>query len=327
MNEERDSGIPRSRHFLSIVIPLFREGSHFRDSFNRIDSCARETGITFEFILVDDGSDDDTWQVISEICREEPNVRGLRFSRNFGKEAAIHAGLEHARGNAVIVMDGDLQHSPEMIPGMVYAWIEEGFQVVNVVRSGRGGRSFGYRIAAWMHGLILKMLSGFDLQGASDFKLLDRAVVEAFLEMKEKRIFYRGLIAWLGFRQKNLEMPELEGMKPGSSWSSRGLIRLALNSLTSFSTLALHLVTVLGLVLLLFSLGLAVHTLLFWLRGTAVPGFTTVILLQLLFSSIIMIALGIIGEYLATIFHEIKDRPRYILMQEFSEVDSSQDGE
>jgi len=327
MNEERDSGVPRSRHLLSIVIPLFREGVHFRESFKRIVSCTRETGIPCEFILVDDGSDDDTWQVISAICREDPTVKGLRFSRNFGKEAAIYAGLEHTRGNAVIVMDGDLQHSPEMIPGMVHAWIEDGFQVVNVVRSGRGRRSFGYRMAAWMHGSILKMLSGFDLQGASDFKLLDRAVVEAFLEMKEKRIFYRGLIAWLGFRQKNLEMPELEGMKPGSSWNSRGLIRLALNSLTSFSTLALHLVTVLGLVLLLFSLGLAVHTLLFWLRGTAVPGFTTVILLQLFFSSIIMIALGIIGEYLATIFHEIKDRPRYILVQEFSEVDSSQDGE
>ena len=175
--------------------------------------------------------------------------------------------------------------------------------------------------------MILKNLSGFDLEGSSDFKLMDRAVVDSYLQLGESRIFYRGLIAWMGFRQVNLSMDYVEGKKAGTSWSLRQLIRLALNSFTSFSTLALHLVTILGLILFCFSLLFSVHTLLYWMRGSAVPGFTTVILLQLFFSSIIMIALGIIGEYIATIFHEIKKRPRYILMEEFSRLDKSPDGE
>ncbi len=312
---------------LSIVIPLCREGIHFRESFSKIKGYAESTSLLCEFILVDDGSDDDTWEIVEEICKKDSSVKGLRFSRNFGKEAAIYAGLEKASGAAVIVMDGDLQHPPSMIPEMVRIWQSGKGQVVNAVKSGRGSRFFGYKLAARVHGMILKNLSGFDLEGSSDFKLMDRAVVDSYLQLGESRIFYRGLIAWMGFRQVNLSMDYVEGKKAGTSWSLRQLIRLALNSFTSFSTLALHLVTILGLILFCFSLLFSVHTLLYWMRGSAVPGFTTVILLQLFFSSIIMIALGIIGEYIATIFHEIKKRPRYILMEEFSRLDKSPDGE
>ncbi len=312
---------------LSIVIPLYREGSHFRESFREIRRFAESTSLPCEFIMVDDGSDDDTWEVVEEICSRGSFARGLRFSRNFGKEAAIYAGLEQASGGAVIVMDGDLQHPPEMIPEMVKAWQSGRGEVVNAVRSGRGSRFVGYRVAARLHGMILRHLSGFDLEGSSDFKLMDRAVVDSYLKMGESRIFYRGLIAWIGFRQVNLPMEFVEGKKERTSWSTRQLVRLALNSFTSFSTLALHMITILGLALFCFSLLFSVHTLLYWMRGTAVPGFTTVILLQLFFSSVIMIALGIIGEYIATIFYEIKKRPRYIVMKELTGMDKSPDGE
>lgn len=327
MKERKIGKASGSGNLLSIVIPLYREGRHLRDSFREIRSHAEAVSMRIEYILVDDGSDDDTWGAIEEICREEPSARGFGFSRNFGKEAAIYAGLEKASGSAVIVMDGDLQHPPEMIPEMVRLWREEGAQVVNAVRSGRRSRFLGYRIAAGLHGVILKALSGFNLEGASDFKLMDREVVNAYLKIGESRIFYRGLIAWMGFRQACLPMKDVEGRKSGTSWSFRQLVRLALNSFTSFSTLALHLVTVLGLILFAFSLAFAVHTLLYWTRGSAVPGFTTVILLQLFFSSIIMIALGIIGEYIATIFHEIKGRPRYILVKESCRGNELPDGE
>lgn len=312
---------------MSIVIPLYREGLHFRNSFSEIKRHAESVSLPCEYILVDDGSDDGTWDLIEEICKGNSSARGLRFSRNFGKEAAIYAGLEKASGSAVIVMDGDLQHPPEMIPEMVKSWQGGKAQVVNAVRSDRGSRFFGYKLAASFHGFILNSLSGFDLNGSSDFKLMDRAVVDSYLQLGEARIFYRGLIAWIGFRQVNLPMNFVESKKVRTSWSLGQLIRLALNSLTSFSTLALHLITILGLILFCFSLFFSIHTLLYWFRGSAVPGFTTVILLQLLFSSIIMIAMGIIGEYIATIFYEIKNRPRYILMKEFSGLDKSLDGE
>jgi len=312
---------------LSIVIPLYREGQHFGTSFDEIKGFAESTALNCEYILVDDGSDDNTWEVIEDICRGESSARGLRFSRNFGKEAAIYAGLEKASGSAVIVMDGDLQHPPDMIPEMVRIWQSGKAQVVNTVRAGRGSRFFGYKLAARLHGVILNTLSGFDLEGSSDFKLLDRSVVDSYLQLGESRIFYRGLVAWMGYRQVNLPMKFVEGEKSRTSWSLARLIRLALNSFTSFSTLALQLVTILGLILFCFSVFLSINTLLQWMQGTAVPGFTTVILLQLISSSIIMIALGIIGEYIATIFHEIKNRPRYILMKEFSRPDGSLDGD
>lgn len=321
MNRKSGSG-----NSLSIVIPLFREGAHLRHSFQAIREGAEAVQFPCEFILVDDGSDDDTWLAIEAICRENPAARGIRFSRNFGKEAAICAGLERSSGDAVIVMDGDLQHPPEMIKEMTRLWREEGFKVVNTSRASREGRFWGYRLAAMLHGKILKMVSGFDLEGASDFKLMDRKVVDAYLQMGESRIFFRGLVAWLGFRQTVLPMCSSEGSKHGSSWGFRQLARLALTSLTSFSTLALHLVTILGLLLLAFSFALAIHTFLRWMGGNAVPGFTTVILLQLFFSSIMMIALGIIGEYIATIFHEIKNRPRYVLMTECSFPAEGADG-
>ena len=327
MKDKGKENLSETGPLLSIVIPLYREGAHFGTSFSEIRRCAESSLLLCEYILVDDGSDDNTWEVIEEICGKDSAVTGLRFSRNFGKEAAIYAGLERTSGSAVIVMDGDLQHPPEMIPEMVRIWQGGKAQVVNTVRSGRGSRFLGYKLAARLHGKILNILSGFDLEGSSDFKLMDRAVVDSYLRLGESRIFYRGLVAWMGFRQVNLPMEFVEGRKAGSSWSLPRLVRLALNSFTSFSTLALHLVTFLGLLLFCFSILLSVNTLLQWMQGSAVPGFTTVILLQLIFSSIIMIALGIIGEYIATIFHEIKNRPRYILMKEFARPDRSPDGE
>jgi glycosyltransferase involved in cell wall biosynthesis len=305
---------------LSIVVPLYNEGAKLTDNVQAIGRCAGDAvaGMngTFELVLVDDGSEDDTWSKVTAVFGEaELVVRALRFSRNFGKEAAVAAGLEHARGDCVIVMDADLQHPPELISEMVARWSQGDCDVVNAVKTDRGSESFAYRLSAGLFNTVTSSLSGFNLSGASDYKLLDRKVVDAFLRLHENQTFYRGLVAWLGFRQADVSMQVGERHAGRSTWSLARLVRLASTGMISFSTAALRLVSVLGLVFFFAALAFGVYTFVQWYRGDAVEGFATVIILQLVIGSSIMLALGVIGEYLAAIYYECKKRPRYVVAE------------
>ena len=241
-----------------------------------------------------------------------PQVRGVRFSRNFGKEAAIFAGLAQARGDCVVVLDCDLQHPPEKILDMYRLW-EQGYQVVEGIKSSRGKESPMHTLAAKTFYSLISNATGIDMSHASDFKLLDRRAVDTLLAMREKNAFFRALSSWIGFDTAQVEFevqPRLEGE---SKWSIRSLTKYAIVNLTSFSAAPLQLITLLGLVVFVFSVGLGLWSLWQKLSGQALEGFTTVILLQLIIGSVLMICLGIIGYYVARIYEEIKDRPRYIV--------------
>ena len=297
---------------LSLVIPLYREAAHLADTLRQVLPVLETLGRPYELVLVDDGSPDDTWRVIEAQCASHPAIRGLRLSRNFGKEAALAAGLEHARGNPVVVMDGDLQHPPALLPTMLEAWTQgaDVVEAVKVYRSSHPGRTRAnlfYRLFA--------ALTGEDLQGASDFKLMDRRVLDAWRSLGERNLFFRGMHAWLGFRRVQLpfEVPERAGGHTG--WSAWALLRLAITAVTSFSSAPLQLISLAGGAFAVFALVLGVQTLYQKMSGHALDGFTTVILLLLVIGSVTMLGLGIIGSYIARIYDEVKARPRYIIAE------------
>ena len=185
---------------ISVVIPLYNEGSHLRELLADLKTALQETGCRFEVVLVDDGSSDDTWAEIKDEARMWPDLRAIRLSRNFGKELALCAGLERARGNAVIVMDGDGQHPPSLLPLLIETWRTSGADIVEAVKRRRGRESLASKFGALTFYVILNKLSGFDLKGASDFKLIDRRVLDTWLAMRERNVFFRGMTAWMGFR-------------------------------------------------------------------------------------------------------------------------------
>ena len=271
---------------------------------------------SYELVVVDDGSSDDTWAVLQKVAAERSSLRAFRLSRRFGKELALAAGLEHARGAAVIVMDADLQHPPGLIPAMVRAWREEHYDVVEAVKTRRGEEPLFARVGAWLFYPLFRRLSGFDLEGASDFKLIDRRVLEAWARMGERNVFFRGMSAWLGFRRKELPFEVAPRAGGSSSWSPFRLLRLALNGITAFSSAPIHVITLMGCLFLVFAVLLGLHTLYNKLYGGAETGFTTVIVLVLMVGSLILIGLGVIGLYVARIYDEVKGRPRYVIREQ-----------
>ncbi|MCM1118720.1 MAG: glycosyltransferase family 2 protein [bacterium] len=297
---------------LSIVLPSYNEEQNIAHTAQTLTELLRQERIDYELIFVSDGSRDGTYQEIQKAAEQDSHIRGLEFSRNFGKEASIFAGLQLSTGDAVIVMDCDLQHPPQMIPRMWELW-NAGYEVVEGIKSRRGKESFLHKCFA---GAFYKIMSGLikmDMNASSDYKLLDRKVVEVLLELPEKNTFFRALTFWAGFKTVSVEYEVQERIYGESKWSFFSLMRYAIANVTSFSTLPLQLVTVLGVISILFSLALAIQTLVKYLTGTAVEGFTTVILLILIIGGFIMLSLGIIGHYIARIYEEVKGRPRYII--------------
>ena len=304
-----------STRLVSVVIPLYKEGSHLGAFLSDLKSALDQTRKPFEIVLVDDGSPDDTWERIKDQARILPNLRAVRLSRNFGKELALCAGLERARGDAVVVMDGDGQHPPSLLPLMIEKWQTSGADIVQAVKIKRGRESLAGKLGALLFYLILNKLSGFELKGASDYKLMNRKAVNAWLAMHERNVFFRGMTAWMGFSTVRIPF-EVAARRAGKSgWSYFKRWKLALVGITTFSSFPLHLVTFAGVIFFLFAVGLGIQTLYLKLAGRAFTGFATVILLELIIGSLLMISLGIIGEYLARIYEEVKGRPRYLVTE------------
>lgn len=302
-------------YLISIVIPVYEEEKHLQESLRVIEGICQANRIYHQFVLVDDGSKDRTWEVIKAVAREIPLINAIRFSRNFGKESALCAGLEAATGDACIVMDSDLQHPPEIIPEMVRLWREEGYEIVEGVKISRGKEHILNKLSAYLFYKIFKRLSGYDLSRASDFKLMDSKVVSSWRLLTERNTFFRGMAAWVGYKRISLPFEVAERAKGKTKWSNWKLFKLALTAITSFSSLPLHIVTFIGIIFLIFSFPLMIDTLYNYFLGIAVSGFTTVILLLLITGSALMISLGIIGTYIARIFDEVKYRPRYLVAE------------
>jgi glycosyltransferase involved in cell wall biosynthesis len=300
---------------LTVVVPVYNEEKQIEKTIAAISGTLHGITGQYQLVLVDDGSGDQTWQVLKSLADKVPGLEAIRFSRNFGKEAAIMAGLSRARGDACVIMDADLQHPPELIPEMFRLW-EKGFEVVEAVKEDRGRESSFSRLGASLFYKIMHRLSGFNLENASDYKLLDKKVVQALLQMPERETFFRGLSAWVGYSRAEVyfKVPERETGK--SRWSALKLMRLAIGAFTSFSSLPLQFVTFIGVLFLIGSVALGIQTLVMKLRGLAIGGFTTVILLLLIIGSCLMISLGMIGMYIARIYNEVKARPRYSVSEE-----------
>ena len=297
---------------LSIVLPSYNEEGNIKNTASVLSKLLSENKIDYELVFVDDGSVDKTYSLIQEAAAEDPNVKGISFSRNFGKEASIFAGLEAATGDAVIVMDCDLQHPAELIPEMYKLW-QQGFEVVEGIKSSRGREGLFHKMAAGIFYGIMSRLIKMDMKATSDYKLLDRKVVNVLLSLPERRTFFRALSFWVGFKTTKIEYEVQERKYGTTKWNFGSLMRYAINNATSFSTLPLQIVTFMGVVSLIFSVILGIQTLVKYFMGTAAEGFPTVILLILLIGGFIMISLGIIGHYLSRIYEEVKGRPKYII--------------
>ena len=303
---------------LSVLIPVHNEADQITENLELIRAEASKSGLPTEIVAIDDGSTDNTWRVLQRMVEQIPGLKILRFSRNFGKEAAICAGLAYSFGQACIVIDSDLQHPPELIPEMVRLWKDERWDIVEGVKKTRGTEPLVNRIGARFFYRTLSRLSGYDLYGSSDFKLLDRKVIEAWLDMRERNTFFRGMITWLGYRRKQITFSVPRRRLTQSRWSFLSLFRLAITAITAFSSLPLQAVTILGGLFLLCAILFSAYALVLYFTGLALPGFTTVIILELLIGGVLMISLGIIGTYIAQIYQEVKYRPRYIVAETLS---------
>ena len=297
---------------LSIVLPAYNEEQNIANTAKVLSKLLEDNGIDYELVFISDGSQDGTFPEIVKAAEANPRIRGAEFSRNFGKEAGIFAGLELTTGDAVIVMDCDLQHPPEVIPQMWEKW-QNGAEVVEGIKSDRGRESLGHKLSAGLFYRIMSRLIGMDMNASSDFKLLDRKVVNVLLKLPERNTFFRALSFWVGFRTDSVSYEVQERKFGKSKWSFFSLMRYAITNATSFSTLPLQVVTVAGLLFILFSVVLAIQTLVRFLMGTAVEGFTTVILLLLIIGGLLMLSLGVIGHYIARIYEEVKGRPKSII--------------
>lgn len=298
---------------ITIIMPVYNEGEYIYNNVKTVDDLLTQAGIAHQFLLVDDGSKDQSWQEMCRLSQDYPHVSLIRLSRNFGKEAALCAALEHAGGDAVLVMDSDLQHPPSYIPEMVRLWKEEGYEVVEGVKADRGKESLGSKLAATLFYRTFRKSTGIDIGAASDFKLLDRKVLEAWRQLPEKSTFFRGLSAWVGF--KRYAMPFKVAPRAGgeTKWTLKSLFKLAMNSITAYTAAPLFAVFWLGALMGIAAVVLTVQTLITYFTHRAATGFSTVILLQLFIGSGIMMSLSIIGLYIAKIYDEVKGRPRYLI--------------
>ena len=297
---------------LSIVLPAYKEEQNIPNTARVLSELLSKNQIEYELVFISDGSGDGTFEEIRKEAQRDVRIKGAEFSRNFGKEAGIFAGLELASGDAVVVMDCDLQHPPETIPEMWEKW-KAGAEIVEGIKKSRGKESLGYKLSAGLFYKIMSRLIKMDMSSSSDFKLLDRKVVEVLLGLPERNTFFRALTFWAGFRTEAVYYEVQERQYGESKWSFFSLMKYAVANATSFSTLPLQLVTVMGIISILFSVILAIQTLLKYLMGSAVEGFTTVILLILIIGGFLMLSLGIIGHYIARIYEEVKGRPKYII--------------
>ena len=297
---------------LSVVIPAFNEEQMISRMCDEVSRVLEGADISYELVFVNDGSTDRTAEAIEHQSAKDPRITGIQFSRNFGKEAAILAGLAYASGDVVAVMDCDLQHPPETLTEMYARW-QEGFQVIEGIKKNRGEESFFHKESAGFFYRIMSGIMKVDMENTSDFKMLDRQVVKTILSMPEQKMFFRAVSSWVGYRTTTVEFEVHERAAGRSKWTLGSLIRYAFTNIASFTTVPLQFISLAGGACFMGSLILILYSLVQYFRGHAVEGYTTTILVMLLIGSAVMLSLGVIGFYIARIYEEVRRRPRYIV--------------
>jgi polyisoprenyl-phosphate glycosyltransferase len=299
----------------SIVAPVFNELETLPVFYQRIVEVMEEVGDSFELVLVDDGSRDGSYEVMRELHERDPRVRCVEFSRNFGHQIAISAGLDHARGRCVIIIDSDLQDPPEVIPKMIARW-KEGAEVVYAQRVKRTGETRFKLITASAFYRLITRITAVDIpRDTGDFRLLDRTVVDALVAMREHHRFMRGLSAWVGFRQEAVHYERQERYAGETKYPLVKMVRFSLDAITGFSYAPLQMATSLGFLLAGVSLFGIVVAVLLRIVNHAIVGQATTLILVLLMGGIQLIFLGILGEYLGRIYDEVRARPLYIVRE------------
>lgn len=298
---------------ISVVVPVLNEAENLRPLYQAVTRELESLAPGHEIVFVNDGSHDDSWAILCQLSREDPRVKAVGLSRNFGHQYALSAGLEFARGNAVIVMDADLQHPPELISQMIALW-REGVQVVYTIRE--DGNELP-RWKRWTSAAFYRLINAVSdiplVPGAADFRLMDRAVVDCLVAMPERSRFLRGMVAWLGFRQQGLRYRANRRLAGKSKYSLRKMLSLALEGVTSFSSMPLRVSAVLGLVAAVCGLPYALWAI--YARcftEITVPGWTSLLVAVLFLGGVQLMSIGVIGEYVGRIYTEVKGRPLYL---------------
>jgi glycosyltransferase involved in cell wall biosynthesis len=301
---------------LSIVVPVHNEGAGLDDFFARLTAVLDRVGLSHEIICIDDGSTDESLARLLELRARVPAIKVLSLSRNFGKDVALSAGLDHAAGAAVIPIDSDLQDPPELIEDMVAKW-REGFDIVYATRVSRAGESITRRATAKYFYRFLDRITDIPIpHDTGDFRLLDRRVVDVLVRLPERTRFMKGLFAWVGFRQTSLIFERPQRHSGETNWSYWRLWNFALDAVTSFSSLPLKIWSYLGLVISIFAFLYALFLAsLKIFRGIDVPGYASLMVAVLFFGGVQLITLGIIGEYLSRVYNEVKGRPLYLVRE------------
>ncbi len=298
---------------ISIIIPSYNEEKNVENTAKVVSDIMNSNNIDFELVFVNDGSKDKTWDKLDDMATRLDNIVAVNFSRNFGKESAIFAGLEVAKGDACVLMDCDLQHPPEVIVDMYKIWKNNDVDVVEGRKKDRGKENPIYKGMSLFFYKLINDSSGLDMSAASDFKLLDRRVVEALNRMPERLTFFRAMSTWVGFKTEKVYFEVADRAEGESKWSVKSLFKYAINNITSFTSAPLQIVTFCGVITFIIAVIFGINTIYNKVQGQSEPGFPTVILLLLFTSSIIMFSLGLIGYYMSKIYEEIKNRPRYII--------------
>ena len=311
MNDE----VPSASGKVSVVIPAYNEGNNVDAVFHAVLSAIPHRELC-EIIFVDDGSTDSTAQRVRELRLQDPVVRLIRFGRNFGQQSALLAGFEAAHGAAVITLDCDLQHPPHLLPQMIEAW-RNGSKVVQMVRVQTEGVGWGKKLTSRAFYSLINVASDIHvMRGAADFQLLDRVVVNALLQFKDRYPFVRGLVGWVGFTTKRIEYAAPERQSGSTSYTLRRMSSLSLQALIGLSSKPLRLSFYFGLLTALFCLLYAAFAVAALISGKTVPGWTSVIVMVTFLGAVQLVSIGIVGEYLARVYDHSRGIPRYIIVEE-----------
>jgi len=302
---------------MSIIVPCYNEEESIQFFYDAMKELSQQlskidTELSMEYIFIDDGSRDKTYQKLSALHEIDSQVKCISFSRNFGKEAAIFSGLRASNGDCVVVMDADLQHPPETIIEMYAKW-QEGYEVVEGIKTNRGKESIFHKMFANSFYNIMSKLIGVNMNNTSDFKLLDRKVVKILSELHEKDTFFRALSYWVGFKSTTVHYEVQERVAGTTKWSFTSLIRYAVKNIIAFSYAPLKLISFLGCIILLCGAIFGIDAIVSYMKGTAESGYPTLIFMITIATGGIMLSLGIVGTYIAKIYEQVKDRPQYII--------------
>ena len=299
---------------LSLVVPVFNEQEVMPESFRRTKAAMDEMGYTYEIIYVDDGSRDGTWEILSQIAAENAQVTALRFSRNFGHQLAVTAGMDAADGDAVIIMDADLQDPPEVIADMVKAW-EQGADIAYGKRLKRHGETMMKKFTAWCYYRLLSAMSAYPIPlDTGDFRLLDRAVADKFRELREHNRFLRGMSAWMGYNAVPVEYVRHERAAGKTKYSLKKMLKLAADGIFGFSTKPLSMLTYMGTGVLVAALAGIVITAV-WAAAAGVPGWLWGLWILIALDGVILLCMGVQGEYIQRIYDEVQGRPLYVVKE------------